>query len=100
MAEDIQWPIKTREMHNNHFDSTVWNDFPFRDDDIIIATNLKSGTTWVQQIVSQLLFNGEEGLPVADMSPWAGSPYSAQGGETPRGGEADPQAVPEDPPAD
>ena len=70
MADDIQWPVKTREMHNNHFDSTVWNDFPFRDDDIIIATNLKSGTTWVQQIISQLLFNGEEGLPVADMSPW------------------------------
>jgi aryl sulfotransferase len=29
-----------------------------------------AGTTWVQQIVAQLLFNGEEGLPVADMSPW------------------------------
>lgn len=30
----------------------------------------KSGTTWVQQIVAQLLFNGKEGLPVAEMSPW------------------------------
>ncbi|MBT4673429.1 MAG: sulfotransferase domain-containing protein, partial [Rhodospirillaceae bacterium] len=63
-------PKKTREMESNHFDSTVWNDFPFRDDDIIIATYAKTGTTWVQQIISQLLFNGEEGLPVADMSPW------------------------------
>ena len=42
----------------------------FRDDDIIISTYAKSGTTWVQQIVSQLIFNGEEGLPVAEMSPW------------------------------
>lgn len=64
------WPQKTREFHNHHFDSTVWNDFRFRDDDIIIATYAKSGTTWVQQIVSQLVFNGEEGLPVAEMSPW------------------------------
>ena len=67
---EIQWPQKTRELHSNHFDSTVWNDFKFRDDDIIIATYAKSGTTWVQQIVSQLIFNGEAGLPVADMSPW------------------------------
>lgn len=57
-------------MHSHHFDSTIWNDFKFRDDDIVIATYGKSGTTWVQQIVSQLIFNGEEGLPVAEMSPW------------------------------
>jgi aryl sulfotransferase len=63
-------PVKTREMHNHHFDSTVWNDLALRDDDIIIATYAKSGTTWTQQIVAQLLFNGAAGLDVADMSPW------------------------------
>lgn len=63
-------PLKTREIHNHHFDSTIWNDFSFRDDDIIISTYAKSGTTWMQQIVSQLLFNGQPGLPVAEMSPW------------------------------
>jgi aryl sulfotransferase len=63
-------PVKTREIHNHHFDSTIWNDFNFRDDDIVISTYGKSGTTWVQQIVAQLLFNGAEGLEVADMSPW------------------------------
>ncbi len=36
----------------------------------MIANWSKSGTTWVQQIVSQLLFSGAEGLPVAEMSPW------------------------------
>jgi len=65
-----EWPRKSRELHNHHFDSSIWNDFAFRDDDIIIATYAKSGTTWLQQIVSQLIFNGEEGLPVAEMSPW------------------------------
>ena len=64
------YPIKTREMHNHHFDSTIWNDFQFRDDDIVIATYAKSGTTWVQQILAQLLFNGATDMQVAEMSPW------------------------------
>ena len=70
MNAEPKWPQKTREYHDHHFDSTIWNDFKFRDGDIIIGTYAKSGTTWTQQIVSQLLFNGEEGLPTADMSPW------------------------------
>lgn len=63
-------PTKTREMHNHHMDSTVWNDIDFRDDDIVIATYAKSGTSWMQQIVSQLIFQGQENLPIAEMSPW------------------------------
>ncbi|HEX4974349.1 MAG TPA: sulfotransferase domain-containing protein [Pseudomonadales bacterium] len=68
--KEITYPVKTREMHNHHFDSTIWNDLTFRDDDIIISTYAKSGTTWMQQIISQLLFNGDETLEVAEMSPW------------------------------
>ena len=63
-------PIKTREMHNHHFDSTIWNDFAFRPDDIILASYAKSGTTWMQQILGQLIFSGVEGLDIAGMSPW------------------------------
>lgn len=70
MSTSTILPRKTREIHNHHFDSTIWNDFEFRDDDVIIATYAKSGTTWTQQIVSQLIFDGQEGLPVAEMSPW------------------------------
>jgi aryl sulfotransferase len=66
----IQWPQKQRELHNHHFDSTIWNDFKFRDDDIIIGTYAKSGTTWTQQIVGQLLFNGAEDISVAELSLW------------------------------
>lgn len=69
-SPDSMWPQKLRELHNHHFDSTAWNHFPFRDDDIIISTYAKAGTTWMQQIVSQLIFNGAEGLEVAEMSPW------------------------------
>lgn len=64
------WPVKTRELHNHHFDSTAWNDFAFRDDDIVIATYAKAGTTWTQQIVGQLVFAGAEDVPVHDISPW------------------------------
>lgn len=63
-------PEKTREFRNHHFDSTIWNDFSFRDDDIIISTYGKAGTTWMQQIMSQLLFDGAENLETAEMSPW------------------------------
>ncbi len=69
-GQELAYPRKTRELHNHHFDSTIWNDFRFRDDDIVIATYAKSGTTWLQQIVSQLLFDGQKDLEVAEMSPW------------------------------
>jgi len=68
--QTIRWPRKRRELHNHHFDSTIWNDFRFRDDDIVIATYGKSGTTWVQQIVGQLVFGGDPELAVAEVSPW------------------------------
>jgi aryl sulfotransferase len=68
--EKIAWPKKQGELYHNHFDSTIWNDFPFRDDDIVISTYAKSGTTWLQQIVAQLLFNGDTDQNVAEMSPW------------------------------
>lgn len=67
---EIAWPIKSREIHDHHINSTVWNRFKFRDDDIIIATNGKSGTTWMQQIVAQLIFDGTENVDVHALSPW------------------------------
>ena len=70
MAERTGRPRKVRELHNHHFDSTIWNELAFRDDDIIIATYAKSGTTWMQQIIAQLLFKGDPDQEVADMSPW------------------------------
>lgn len=70
MSNEIVWPSKKRELHNHHFDSTIWNDFQFRNDDIVIATYAKSGTTWIQQIVAQLIAGGDPDLAVAEMSPW------------------------------
>lgn len=60
-------PRKSREFQNHHFDSTIWNDFKFRDDDIIIATYAKSGTTWVQRFsISKLMKrNGRKSSNIA-----------------------------------
>ena len=64
------WPSKTRDIHNHHMDSTFWDGFRFRDDDVIISTYAKSGTTWTQQIVGQLVFAGAEDVNIAEISPW------------------------------
>jgi aryl sulfotransferase len=70
MTTTAPWPTKTRELHNHHMDSTIWNRFRFRDDDVIVATYAKSGTTWTQQIVGQLVFGGAEDVPIHAISPW------------------------------
>ncbi|HEY5624579.1 MAG TPA: sulfotransferase domain-containing protein [Gammaproteobacteria bacterium] len=67
---DGEYPQRTRELHNALMDSDRWDSFRFRDGDIVIDTWAKSGTTWTQQIVGQLVFNGEEHLPVMKLAPW------------------------------
>lgn len=69
-TKTIAWPVKTRELLNHHMDSTIWDRFAFRDDDVIVATYAKSGTTWTQQIVGQLVFAGQPDVPIHDISPW------------------------------
>jgi aryl sulfotransferase len=66
----LAWPKKTRDIHNHHMDSTIWDRFAFRDDDVIVATYAKAGTTWTQQIVGQLAFQGDPAVKVAEISPW------------------------------
>ena len=64
------WPIKTSEVQTATMDSTIWNDIAMREDDIFICTYPKSGTTWMQQIVSQILFQGEDDVDISARSPW------------------------------
>ena len=70
MSDAIRWPTKTRDIHNHHMDSTIWDELEFRDDDIIIGTYAKAGTTWTQQIIGQLVFNGDPAISAHDYSPW------------------------------
>lgn len=66
----IAWPVKQRDLVNAFLDSTVWNRVRHRPDDIVIATYPKSGTTWMQQIVAQLLCQGYADLDLSRHSPW------------------------------
>jgi aryl sulfotransferase len=69
-ASIIAWPKKTGEMINAAVDSRRWNDFVFRPGDIVISTWMKSGTTLAQQIVAQLIFNGDPAIFGQALSPW------------------------------
>jgi aryl sulfotransferase len=52
-------------------DSARWDGFPFRDDDIVISTRSKSGTTWMQMICALLVFQRPAlPAPLAELSPW------------------------------
>ncbi|HEY2752614.1 sulfotransferase domain-containing protein [Phenylobacterium sp.] len=53
------WPVKTEEHDVAIIDSTRWDHLAFREDDIVIATYAKCGTTLTQQIVSQLVFDAD-----------------------------------------
>ena len=65
-------PELTRVYQNHHLDSTRWERFQPRDDDIVVATPYKSGTTWMQTIVRRLLFGEREAeMPsLGELSPW------------------------------
>lgn len=69
-APALAWPRKTRELRNHHMDSTIWDSLRYREGDIVVATYGKSGTTWVQQLVAQMLFGGDPEVSVAELSPW------------------------------
>ena len=67
----MDMPERTRVYQCHHFDSTRWNYYSPRDDDIIVATSYKAGTTWTQGIIANLLFpDGEFPAPPALLSPW------------------------------
>ena len=52
-------------------DSARWNEFPFRDGDIVISTRSKSGTTWMQMICALLVFQTPDlPAPISELSPW------------------------------
>jgi len=64
-------PERSHVYQCHHFDSTRWDYFESRPDDIIIATSYKAGTTWTQAIIAHLLFpDGNMPAGPADLSPW------------------------------
>lgn len=53
------------------FDSLRWEGFRLRDDDIVISTPAKCGTTWMQMLCALLIFRTPDlPAPLAELSPW------------------------------
>ncbi|MBX3002166.1 MAG: sulfotransferase domain-containing protein [Caldilineaceae bacterium] len=74
-------PQVTRTYQFHSMDSTRWQNYRPRPDDIVISTSLKSGTTWMLEIVRQLVFQGQEvpernEMPVGQVSTWPDAPWS------------------------
>ena len=71
MKTDSKFPRLEHEYVNAFMDSRRWQHYVPRDDDIIICTPYKSGTTWTQMICALLIFKTPElPEPLADLSPW------------------------------
>lgn len=69
---------RTRVYRNHHLDSTRWDAIEPRDGDVVITTSYKSGTTWMQGIVAQLLFDGvPTETPLLALSPWVDARFQA-----------------------
>ena len=58
-------------------DTTRWDHVKLRDDDIIVATWSKTGTTLTQQMIWQLITGGTEGVASVAVSPWVDNRWAA-----------------------
>jgi len=61
-------------LRNAVIDTSQWDDIPIVDSDIFVNTPAKAGTTWTQEIVCQLLYNGDYsavGTAGMEISTWA-----------------------------
>lgn len=73
MSELTAGEVPKQNLRFQHvlLNSDRWDWFQPRDDDIIISTSLKSGTTWMQTIVASLLFpSGDQPGATNAISPW------------------------------
>jgi aryl sulfotransferase len=71
----VTLPTVQHVYQNHALDSTRWQRFTPRPDDVVIATPYKCGTTWMQAIVLQLIFQDLQPRDVNDFSPWLDNRY-------------------------
>ena len=70
-------PIRNRHYKNATMDSAKWDSFVPRNDDIIITTSYKAGTTWLQGICAALVFQQPQPpVPQDELTPWFDSNFA------------------------
>ena len=63
-------PSRRRVYRDHHLDSTRWDAYTARPGDVVISTSVKAGTTWMQRIMSLLVFGpGELPASLWEISP-------------------------------
>lgn len=68
----------TRSYRAFAYDSRRWAAYVARADDIVIATYPKCGTTWMQRLVSMLIFGSTAPRPLSEVSPWIDRRFGPQ----------------------
>ncbi len=64
-------PSHSHVYQNHTIDSARWDGFEHRAGDIVVASSYKSGTTWTQAIVANLLYpDGDFPASIWQLSPW------------------------------
>lgn len=67
----MKLPSQTAFYRNHYTNNARWEYLEPRNDDIIICTASKSGTTWMQAICAHLIFQSSDlPAPVGILSPW------------------------------
>lgn len=75
-------PEVTRVYQNHHLDSTRWELYTPRDKDVIVSTAYKSGTTWTQMILHNLIHGNQDPMPeLGSVTPWPDAYFHPVGRE-------------------
>jgi len=85
-TDSVELPVRHRVYQNHHLDSTRWDVVVPREDDIIVTTSYKSGTTWTQSILYFMIYGDMDPMPVPrSVAPWPDARFMGIDNEALRG---------------